>query len=91
MLFLSYVNDLPENTNFAVKFYADDTVLIMKHNNAAKLQENENSAIKRIEKWMEANKLTINYTKSEYMNITNKKSKQKFEIKINNTCLTELS
>ena len=84
------VNDLPENTNFAVKLYADDTVLIMKHNNAVKLQENVNSAIKHIEKWMEANnKLTINYTKSEYMIITNKKLKHKFEIKINNICLTE--
>ena len=38
---------------------------------------------------MEANKLTINYTKSEYMIVTNKKLKHKFEIKINNICLTE--
>ena len=74
LLFLLYINDLPENTNFAVKLYADDTVLIMKHNNAVKLQENVNSAIKHIEKWMEANKLTINYTKSEHIIITNKKS-----------------
>ena len=61
----------------------------MKHNDAVKLQENVNSAIKHIEKWMEANKLTINYTKSEYMIIINKKLKHKFEIKINNICLTE--
>ena len=74
---------------YAVKLYADDTVLIMKHNNSVKLQENVNSAIKHIEKWMEANKLTINYTKSEYMIITNKRLKRKFEIKINNICLTE--
>ena len=66
LLFLLYINDLPENTNFAVNLYAVDTVLIMKDNNAVKLQENVNSAIKYIEKWMEANKLTINYTKSEY-------------------------
>ena len=38
---------------------------------------------------MEANKLTTNYTKSEYMIVTNKKLKHKFEIKINNICLTE--
>ena len=61
----------------------------MKHNNAVKLQENVNSAVKHIEKWMEANKLTINYTKSEYMITTNKKLKHKLEIKINNICLTE--
>ena len=89
LLFLLYINDLPEHTNFTVKLYADDTALIMKHNNAVKMQENVNSAIKHIEKWMEANKLTINYTKSEYMIITNKKLKHKFEIKINNICLTE--
>ena len=61
----------------------------MKHNNAVKLQENVNSAIKHIEKWMEANKLTINYITSEYIIKTNKKLKHKFEIKINNICLTE--
>ena len=71
------------------RFKASCNVLIMKHNNAVKLQENVNSAIKHIEKWMEANKLTINYTKSEYMIITYKKLKHKFEIKINNICLTE--
>ena len=38
---------------------------------------------------MEANKLTINYSKSEYMIVTSKKLKHKFEIKINNICLTE--
>ena len=50
LLFLLYINDLPENSYFAVKFYADDTVLIMKHNNSVKLQENVNFAIKHIEK-----------------------------------------
>ena len=89
LLFLLYTNDLPENTNFAVELHADDNVLIMKHNNSVKLQENVNLAIKHNEKWMEANKLTINYTKSEYMIITNKKLKHKFEIKINSICLTK--
>ena len=89
LLFLLYINDLPENTNFAVKLYADDTVLIMKFNNSVKPQENVNSAIKHIKKSMETKKLTINYAKSEYMIVTNKKLKHKFEIKINNICLTE--
>ena len=60
----------------------------MKHNNSFKLQENVNSAIIHIEKWMEAKKLfVINYTKFEYMIITNKKLKHKFEIKIINYML----
>ena len=88
-LFISYKSDLPERTNFAVKVYADDTVLIMKHKNLVKLQENVKSAIKRIEKWIEANKLTINYTKSKYMIVTNKQIKHKFQCEINNIYLTE--
>ena len=89
LLFLLEIKDLPEHTTFSVKLYADDTVLIMKHNNSVKLQESVNSAIKHVEKWMEANKLTINYTKSEYMIVTNKKLKHKFEIQINNICLRQ--
>ena len=54
----------------------------MKLNNSVKLQENVNSAVKVIEKWMEANKLTINYTKSEYMIVAKKNLKHTFEIKI---------
>ena len=50
ILFLLYINDLPENTNFAVKLYAEGTVLMMKYNNIVKLQENVNCAIKYIEK-----------------------------------------
>ena len=88
-LFLLYRKDLPENTNFAVKLYADDAVLIIKHNNIIKLQESVNSAIKHIEKWMEVNKLTTNYTKSECIIETNKKLKHKFELKINNMCVIE--
>ena len=61
----------------------------MKHNNSVKLQESVNSAIKHIEKWIEANKLAINYTKSEYMFVTNKKLKHKFEIQISNICLRQ--
>ena len=45
--FLFYINDLPENANFAVKLYIDDIALIMKHNNIVKQQENVNSVIKR--------------------------------------------
>ena len=58
----------------------------MKHNNSVKLQENVNYATKYIEKWMEANKLTINYTKSDNMIVTNKKLKHKIESQLNNIC-----
>ena len=59
-----YVNELPAITNFRVRLFADDTILIMTSNDLKKLEKTENDEINKIEKWLLLNKLTLNHTKT---------------------------
>ena len=89
-MFIIYINDLVQTTNFIVNLFADDTVLIVSHKNIEKLQNQVDYEINQVEKWMNANKLTnTNNSKSNFMLFTNKKKKSKFKLDINNNQITE--
>ena len=61
----------------------------MSHKSIKKLQKQVNYKINQVGKWMNANKLTISYSKSNFMLFTNKKKKGKFKLEINNNQITE--
>ena len=61
----------------------------MSHISIEKQQNQVNYKIHHVGKWMNANKLTINYSKSNFMLFTNKKKKSKFKLKINNNQIFE--
>ena len=54
LLFIIYINDLVQTTNFKVNLFADDTVLIMSHKSIEKLQNQVNYEINQVRKWMNA-------------------------------------
>ena len=89
LLFIIYINDLVQTTNFKVNLFVDDTLLIMLHKSIKKMQKQVNYKINQVGKWMNANKLTINYSKSNFMLFTNKKKNSKFKLEINNNQITE--
>ena len=67
-LFLICINDLPnvlENSDS--KLYADDTNISTAEELLLKAQENLNADIKTLEQWLDANKLSPNIVKTEYM------------------------
>ena len=62
-LFSLYVNDLPKITEFSVRLFADDTVMVMSDNSL----EKSNNEVKIIDEWLTSNKLTLNTSKTSFM------------------------
>ena len=74
LLFLLYVNDLPYVSKFEVTLFADDTNLHLSHNNIKSLQIQTTNELDKINNWINANKLTINYKKRCFMLVGNKQA-----------------
>ena len=83
LLFILYMNDLPLNTNFKVNLFAGDTNLIMSGSDAKQLEMDVNNELANVDNWMRKNKLSINFSKTEYMLISRKKEKSQFKIFVN--------
>ena len=82
LLFTIYMNDLPLASDFKVHLFANDTNLTLTHSQLEMLQQKVNENMQKIIKWKRINKLSINYSKSEFMIITKKQFKHKFEVVI---------
>ena len=68
LLFLLYVNDLPNAaTNLFSVFYADDTNMFATDKDIDYLVSNLNKALLNVSDWLKANKLSINLKKTHYM------------------------
>ena len=84
LLFLIYINDLPEATNFFIKLFADDTFLCSQNQNLLRLENEVNHELQKVFIWLASNKLTLNIGKSKFMFFSNKKKiKHELCIKIN--------
>ena len=73
LLFLLYMNDLPSAIKLKVNLFADDTNLTMLGNNAKQLESDINNELINIGNWMRENKLSIDFSKTEYMLLAKKR------------------
>ena len=67
LLFLLYINDLykaSEKLNFIM--FADDTNLFLTHKNVKQLFHTMNIELEKVNKWLKANKLSLNTDKTTY-------------------------
>ena len=89
LMFLLYINDLPNFTNFNVKLFADDTFLSLDSKNYKNLQKNVNEELKVVHTWLTNNKLSLNISKTKYMVVSNKKEppNNQFYLKFDNVFL----
>ena len=68
LLFLIYINDLPNCLNEGLpRMYADDTNISTKSTNISDLEKLMNSELANLKIWLEANRLSLNITKTEFM------------------------
>ena len=72
LLFLIFINDLPNATEFLTLLFADDTTFQMSEVNIESLFENANLELEKASTWFKANKLTLNVKKTKFMIFTDK-------------------
>ena len=61
LLFLLYVNDMPQAVNSELLLYADDTCLIYMEKNIQKIEEQLNSDLTSLCEWFIDNKLSVHF------------------------------
>ena len=67
LLFLIYINDLPNVISLFSVLYADDTNMFDSGKDLDKLIDNINSELNNICDWLNANKLSLNVSKTHFM------------------------
>ena len=84
LLFLLYVNDLPNCLRYSsAEMYADDTNLTACSDNINNLQAILNWDLNNIHQWIATNKLTLNVGKTEYMIIGTRQKLKNFSSEMN--------
>ena len=79
MLFILYINDIV-NTTYLLEFilFADDTTLLFSHQDIASQNDTINNELQEICNWFQANKLSVNASKTNYMVLDTHHSTRKF-------------
>ena len=68
LLFLIYINDIASvNHNFKIRLFADDSNLFIYHKDLVTLFQITNTMLSHLNDWFLANKLSINFDKTNYM------------------------
>ena len=67
LLFIIFVNDLPDSVICKTVMYADDTSLLVSSSDPSSLQNSLNHNLSNIAKWFRDNNLTLNASKTKFM------------------------
>jgi hypothetical protein len=74
LLFLIFINDLPQCLNNCKSIlYADDTLLYYSAKSTTELEAKINADLQSLSHWLNNNLLTLNYEKTKFMIFTNRK------------------
>ena len=73
ILFLIYINDLPQACNLAKPIiFADDTTLLISNKNHSNLVTDLNHELNELVSWCQSNRLTVNTSKTEIILFSNR-------------------
>jgi hypothetical protein len=67
ILFLIYINDLPNATDLLTFMFADDTSTLKSMTNLNELITNVNSELKKMATWFRCNKMAVNTSKTKFI------------------------
>ena len=67
LLYLLYVNDLPQMSQLSTTLFVDDTLLSLSDANLSRLENRVNTQLQYIAQWLNPNKLKLNYLKTTYL------------------------
>ena len=73
LLFLLFINDLPKSSKLFTLLFADDTTFQLSSSSLSDLFKTANDEISKACEWFQANKLTLNVSKTKYMLFREKK------------------
>jgi hypothetical protein len=82
LLFLIYINDLPECSDFFSKLFADDTALILCEDDLESLVRKANTEFQKVCMYFRSNKLSLHPDKTKYIIISNSRQVHETETKI---------
>jgi hypothetical protein len=94
LLFLFYINDLPKvvNDKSIPILFADDTSILVTSTNKNDFQTKVTATFNLINEWLGTNLLSINFTKTHYVQFTTKnKPKTQTKIAYDNKQITIIS
>ena len=68
LLFLIFINDIPNASELGTWLFADDTALVDSAESLSLLEFRMNTQVEKVQAWILANKLSVHYVKkSQYM------------------------
>ena len=82
LLFLLYINDLPNSIDSVPRLFADDTCLLVNSSSLEHLESKLNIEINKVNDWITANKLTLNAKKSNLLVINPKLNSPPIEMNL---------
>lgn len=82
LLFLIYINDLPLCSKFLALLFADDTTLIISHENINTLIQLANTEFKKICHFFRLNRMALHPNKTQFMVFSNIKNVNDMDIQI---------
>ena len=91
LLFLLYINDLPNVSLFDVRLFADDACLLLDNKYPNLLELNINNELIKINNWMKVNKLSINYKKTNFMIFTRRRSNFTYRLQLEGQTLERVN
>ena len=76
VLFLIYINDLPNcSTILTFRIFSDDTNVFASARDLKSLEQQINTELKKVKIWCDANKLSINFSKTNFMIVESPRKK----------------